>query len=167
MHTATRSAEKCWLILLWSAWRLSFEGIQYARSIEGIKHARVLVSYISTRLVRMFSSRCIPFFFLRDVFHFFFPYKLKNSFATLLVLFSRWQQQSNCRRKLWSQLIRISRYSLHTDSNNHTEPVASMRVASKPLPCNCRIVSLRWYHTRYLYIHFSCGANTSTSIRTW
>ena len=28
-------------------------------------------------------------FFLRDVFHFFFPYKLKNSFATLLVLFSR------------------------------------------------------------------------------
>ena len=28
-----------------------------------------------------FSARCLPFFF--------FPYKLKNSFATLLVLFSR------------------------------------------------------------------------------
>ena len=47
MHTATRSAEKCWLILLRTAWGLSFEGIQFARSIEGVQHARVLVSCIS------------------------------------------------------------------------------------------------------------------------
>ena len=66
-------------------------------------------------------------FFLHDVFHFFF-YTLKNSFATLLVLFSRWQQQSNCTRKYWAPLIRISRHSLHTDSNNRTVSV-STRVA--------------------------------------
>ena len=63
MHTATRSAEKCWLILLRITWRLSFEGVQYARSIEGIQHARVLVRCISIRLVRTFSFRCFPFFF--------------------------------------------------------------------------------------------------------
>ena len=145
MHTATRSAEQCWLILLRITWRLSFEAVQYARSIEGIKHARVLVICISIRLVRTFSSRCIPFFFLRDVFHFFstrcvqifsfytmfslFLQAKTKRLATLLVLFFRWQQQSNCRRKSWAPLIRISRHSLHTDSNNHTVPVASTRVA--------------------------------------
>ena len=65
MHTATQSAEKCWVNLLRIAWRLSFEGIQYAQSIEGIQHARVLVSCISIRLVRTFSLRCLPFFFLQ------------------------------------------------------------------------------------------------------
>ena len=83
MHTATRSAEKCWLILLRSAWRSSFEGIQYARSIEGIKHARVLVSYISTRLVRTFSLRCFPFFFLHNVFHFLYKLEEKGSLRCL------------------------------------------------------------------------------------
>ena len=72
MHTATRSAEKCWLILLRTAWRLSFEGIQLARSIEGIQHARVLDSCTRIRLVRTLSLRCLPLFFLYDVLHFFF-----------------------------------------------------------------------------------------------
>ena len=84
MHTATRSAAKCWLILLRITWRLSFEGVQYAQSIEGIQHARVLVICISIRLVRtfslrripflFFSARCLPFFFLHNVFHFFFSF---------------------------------------------------------------------------------------------
>ena len=63
MHTATPSAEKCWLILLWTAWRLSFEGIQFARSIVGIQHARVLVSCIGIRLVRTFSLHVFHFCF--------------------------------------------------------------------------------------------------------
>ena len=63
MHTGTRSDEKCWLILLRTAWRLSFEGIQYARSIEGIQHARVLVSCTRIRLVRTFSLRCLPYIY--------------------------------------------------------------------------------------------------------
>ena len=61
-------------------WRLSFEGVQYARSIEGIQHARVLVICISIRLVRTFSLRFIPFFFLRDVFHFFLSLQAQKQF---------------------------------------------------------------------------------------
>ena len=97
MHTAARSAETCWLILPWTAWRLSFEGVQYARSVVGIQLARVLLAALASGSFARF--RCDVFhFFLHDVFHFCFPYALKNSFATLLVLFLRWQQQSNCTR---------------------------------------------------------------------
>ena len=78
MHTATRSAEQCWRILLRITWRLSFERVQYARSIEGIQHARVLVICISIRLVRMFSSRCIPFFFCAMSSIFSFPTSSKT-----------------------------------------------------------------------------------------
>jgi len=78
MHTATRSAEKCWLILLRITWRLSFEGVQYARSIEGIQHARVLVICISIRLVRTFSLRFIPFFFCAMSSIFSFPTSSKT-----------------------------------------------------------------------------------------
>ena len=98
MHTSTRSAEKCWLFLVCTVWRFSFEGVQYARSIEGIQHARVLVSYISIRLVRtftlrripfllffcamssiFFSTRCVQFFLSTRCFHYFYKPKEKGS----------------------------------------------------------------------------------------
>ena len=139
MHTATRSATKCWLILLRITWRLSFEGVQYAQSIEGIQHARVLVICISIRLVRTFSLRCLPFFFLHDVFHFFstrclpvfFFLQARKQFryAALFVftLIATEQLQTQVLSAAYPHLATFAPYG----SNNHTVPVAPTRVAGK------------------------------------
>ena len=116
MHTATRSAEKCWLILLWTAWRLSCEGVQYARSIEGIQHARVLVSCTSIRLVRTISLRCLPFFF----------YKLKNSFLRCSFCFhvdsnTATAHSSNERRLSASRDIRSIRIAITVPRQEHQQ----------------------------------------------
>ena len=159
MHTATRPAEKCWLILLWTAWRLSFEGVQYARTIEGIQHARVLVSCISIRLVRTFSLRCLHFFFssTRCLPFFFLQAQKQLRYAAGFVFTSTATEQ------LHTQVLSATYPHLATftptDSNNRTVPVSSTVVARKPLSFNCRIVSLRCYH-----IYF-CG--TSASMPFW
>ena len=152
MHTATRSAAKCWLILLWTAWRSSFEGIQYARSIEEIKHARVLVSYISTRLVRTFSLRCFPFFFLHNVFHILYKLKekgsLRCSFYFHVENHRATADASNERSLSASRDIRSIRIAITIQSQQHQRESLLMVSLFRG---NCRIVSLRWYH---IYVYF-------------
>ena len=151
MHTTTRSAEKCWPILLWTAWRLSFEGIQYAQSFEGIQHARVLVSCISIRLVRTFSLRCLFHLII------FLPssktVSLRCSFCFHVDSNRATPHASN-----ESRFIRISRHSLHTDSNNRTVPVASRRVARNASFVQLKKKSLRCYHICF------CGPSAITPI---
>ena len=146
MHTATRSAEKCWLILLRTAWRLSSEAIQFARSIEGIQRARVLVSSTRIRLVRTFSLRCLPLFFLHDVFHFFSKssktVSLRCSFCFHVNSNRATAHSSHERRLSASCDIRSMRIVLTVPCQYHHQKSPVM-----PLSCNCRIVSLRCYHT--------------------
>ena len=130
MHTDTRSAEMCWLNLLRIAWRLSFEGIQYAQSIEGIQHARVIVSWICIRLVRTFSLRC-PL-------HYFFFYKLKNSSLRCSFCFhvdsSRATPHTNTESPLSaSRGIRSTRIAITVPCQQHQQESLVM-----PLSCNCK-----------------------------
>ena len=113
----------------------------------------MLVSCISIKLAGTLSLRCL--------FHLVLFSKLKNNLATPLVLPSRWQQQSSSTSKYWEPLIRISRHSLHTDSNNRTVPVSSTRAAR-----NASFVQLQKWLPSYDAIVCFCGASDSTPIWT-